>query len=68
MAELIREALAEDGITQAAFCRMVGVSTKHLNLVLSGKASARPASLDYWAFVLGRRFSVTLDRHMSTST
>lgn len=62
MAELIKEALAADGITQGAFCRQVGVSTKHLNLVLQGKATARSATLDYWAFVLGRRFDVTLER------
>lgn len=62
MAGLIRDALAEDGISQAAFCRMVGVSTKHLNLVLSGKETARTAALEYWAFVLGRRFTITLAR------
>jgi len=61
MAFLIRDALVEQGITQAAFCKMVGVSTKHLNLVLNGKATARSAQLDYWAFVLGKKFSVTLD-------
>jgi transcriptional regulator with XRE-family HTH domain len=61
MAELIRETLAAEGITQAAFCRRVGVSAKHLNQVLSGNADARPATLDYWAFALGMRFVVALE-------
>lgn len=60
MAYLIGRALAEDGVSQAEFSRKVGVSTKHLNQVLLGKATARPAALDYWAFVLGRRFDVAL--------
>lgn len=60
MAELIRRALEADGLTQADFARRTGVSTKHLNLVLSGKATARPAALDYWAFALGREFLVAL--------
>lgn len=60
MAALIGQALEDDGLTQAEFCRRVGVSTKHLNTVLSGKATAREAQLDYWAFVLGRSFHVEL--------
>lgn len=66
MAELIKQALIEDGISQAEFCRRVGVSTKHLNLVLNGKVAARTAALDYWAFVLGRRFDVSLERSDKT--
>lgn len=60
MAQFIGEALAADGISQAEFCRTVGVSTKHLNQVLQGKATARMATLDYWAFVLGFHFEVKL--------
>lgn len=61
MATLIGAALQEDGMSQAEFCRRVGVSAKHLNTVLRGHATARAATLDYWAFVLGRHFEVFLD-------
>lgn len=61
MAELIGAALKEDGISQAEFCRQAGVSTKHLNMVLSGRAAATPATLDYWAFLLGRHFEIRLE-------
>jgi transcriptional regulator with XRE-family HTH domain len=60
MAALIAEALEKDGLSQAEFCRRAGVSTKHLNLVLNGKATARAATLDYWAWLLGRHFTVRL--------
>ena len=62
MARLIDEHLTKIDRTQADFAREIGVSQKHLSLVLSGRASARPAALDYWAFVLGMRFSVRLVR------
>lgn len=62
MAELIRDHLAKINRTQSDFCREVGVSQKHLSLVLAGQAAARPAALDYWAWVLGMRFSVRLVR------
>lgn len=61
MGRMIGEALEADGISQAEFCRMVGVSTKHLNLVINGKAVAKDAQLDYWAFVLGRRWALSLE-------
>lgn len=60
MGRLIGQALDEDGITQAEFCRRVGCSTKHLNRVISGAATAHPSQLDYWAFVLGRRWRISL--------
>lgn len=60
MAAMIAQALEEDGLTQAAFARMVGVSQKHVSTVLTGKATAKVASLDYWAFALNRRFVVSL--------
>lgn len=62
MAALIADMLAAQGLTQAEFARRVGVSVKHLNLVLNGKAVARSQALDYWAFVLGYRFEVTLEK------
>jgi transcriptional regulator with XRE-family HTH domain len=60
MAEQFRVALKTSGVSQAVFARRVGVSTKHLNQVILGKATARMAALDYWAFVLGFRWSVTM--------
>lgn len=62
MAGLLAAALAEDDMTQAEFARRAGVSTKHVNQVLNGRVTARHAQLDYWAFVLGRRFAITLER------
>jgi DNA-binding transcriptional regulator YiaG len=62
MARQIADALDADGITQAEFARRCGVTTKHLNQVLRGKATARYAQLDYWAFVLGRTWTVTLHK------
>ena len=41
----VRAALEAAGISQAEACRRLGVSTKHLNQMLTGKA---PISLD-WA-------------------
>lgn len=60
MAQLIAEAIEADGLTQAEFARRVGASQKHVSQVLTGKAHAYQATLDYWAFVLGRRWSVDL--------
>lgn len=60
MAHLLAEAIEADGLTQAEFARRVGASTKHVNQVLTGKAHAYQATLDYWAFVLGRRWQIDL--------
>lgn len=60
MGRLIGEALEQDGIAQAEFCRRVGVSPKHLCKVVNGSATATSAQLDYWAFALGREWSVSL--------
>jgi hypothetical protein len=62
MGALVGLALAEDGVSQAEFCRRVGVSPKHLNEVIRGRAVATATQLDYWAFALGRRWSVALLR------
>lgn len=61
MGQLIGAALAEDGISQAEFARRVGASLKHVNQVLGGNATASHGQLDYWAFVLRRRWNVTLE-------
>lgn len=62
MADLIADAIDTDGLSQAEFCRRVGVSQKHVSLVLSGQAHAALPTLDYWAFCLGRHFTVKLVR------
>lgn len=62
MGELIGVALDEDDVTQAEFCRRVGVSPKHMNEVIRGRTVARPGTLDYWAYMLDRRWKVTLER------
>lgn len=60
MGRLIGVHLDEAGISQAEFCRRVGVTPKHLCRVISGAAVATSAQLDYWAFALGCRWSVSL--------
>jgi DNA transposition AAA+ family ATPase len=55
---LFREALTESGMTQAEFCRKVGVSQKHLSRVLSGKQGTTLAMWGYWGYVLGKRWQV----------
>lgn len=60
MASLISERLAKLDMSQAEFARKVGASPKHVNLVLNGRSHASLTTLDYWAFVLGMRWSVRL--------
>jgi len=60
MSELLREALDQQEISQAELARQAGVSLKHVNQVMNGKAGAQQGQLDYWAWLLGLRFEVTL--------
>ncbi len=60
MAAMVLSVLDDSGMTQAEFARRVGASTKHVNQVLTGKAHAYQATLDYWVFVLGRRWEIDL--------
>lgn len=60
MAAALLARLEAIDMSQAEFARKAGVSAKHVNQVLLGKASAPLATLDYWAFVLGMRWSVRL--------
>lgn len=60
MASLIREALDAQGVTQAELARQAGVSPKHVNRVLQAEAGAQLGQLDYWAWLLGLRFDVSL--------
>jgi transcriptional regulator with XRE-family HTH domain len=59
MARLLLAHMDEHGITQAELARRIGRTPKHVNLVLNEKAGT--GELDYWAFVLGARFVVTLE-------
>ena len=65
MAALIAKALEAAGVTQAELARQSGISPKHVNLVLSGKVGARLGQLDYWAWLLGLRFEVSLVGQMA---
>lgn len=58
-AALLVAYMDEHDITQAELARRIGRTPKHVNLVLNGKAGT--GELDYWAFVLGARFVVTLE-------
>lgn len=67
MAELIKEAIDRDGLSQAEFARRVGASTKHVNQVFRGHAAAHPDTLDDWAGAIGRQFVVNLSREVETA-
>jgi transcriptional regulator with XRE-family HTH domain len=58
MMTLIASEIEHLGLSQAEFCRRVGVSTKHLNQCLSGQAHAAIPMMEYWAFALGKTFEV----------
>lgn len=61
MGRLLAEEVERRGMTQAEFARRVGASAKHVNKVFNGSSTAYMATLDYWAFVLGCRWNVTLE-------
>lgn len=54
------DALAEAGFYQADLARLTGLSTKHINQMVHGKAGT-PAAFDYAAFCIGRRWRVSLE-------
>lgn len=58
MAQLLREHMDANDISQAHLARLIGRTPKHVNQVLNGKAGT--GELDYWAFVLGWEFDVNL--------
>lgn len=62
MGVLIGRVLQRDGVSQADFARLVGVSQKHLSRVVTGQCAANPATLDRWAAILGCSFTVGLDQ------
>jgi transcriptional regulator with XRE-family HTH domain len=55
--ELIRQRLADLGMTQSEMAKRIGRTEKHVSRVLTGKAGT--AELDYWALVLDIRFVVS---------
>jgi transcriptional regulator with XRE-family HTH domain len=59
MTQAVRRLMAEQGISQAELARRTGRTTKHVNKVLGGSAGTR--ELDYWLFVLGYQFVVTIE-------
>jgi transcriptional regulator with XRE-family HTH domain len=61
MGRAIGQAITDDGMTQSEFARRVGCSEKHLSRVITGLDTASGAMLDYWAFALGRRWTVKLE-------
>lgn len=60
MIDLLNAALEADGLTQAELAKRTGHTPKHINQVLTGRKTASPGALDYWAFVLGREWHVEL--------
>lgn len=58
-ATVINAKLVELGMSQADLAREMGVTPKHINQMLTGKATGSPGMLDYCAHVLGFEWSVT---------
>lgn len=56
---LLAAYMRENGIAQAELARRTGRTAKHVNQVFRWRAGT--GELDYWAFVLGLRFEVTLE-------
>lgn len=56
--ELLRKHMEVNGITQNELATMIGRSPKHVSHVLTGRSGTH--ELDYWAWVLGLKFTVKL--------
>lgn len=59
---LITEAMEAEGITQAELARRTGHTTKHVNRVLLGHNGASLEVLEYWAWTLGRHFTLGMKK------
>ena len=59
-ANVINDRLVELGWSQADLAREMGVTPKHINQMLTGKATGSPGMLDYAAFVLDFEWSITM--------
>lgn len=60
IAAAIAAHLAASGMSQADLAREMGVSPKHVNQILTGKATGSPGLLDFAAFALGCEWHVEL--------
>jgi len=58
-ATVIKARLDELGWSQADLAREMGVTPKHINQMLNGKATGSPGMLDFVAFTLGFEWVVT---------
>lgn len=58
MVACIKAELDRQGLTQAEFAKMIGRTEKHVSQVMTGKAGT--VELDYWAFVLGKKFVIRM--------
>jgi plasmid maintenance system antidote protein VapI len=60
MASMILHHIEDNDISQAELARLIGRTPKHVNQVLHGKSGT--GELDYWAWVLGMKFDVSLSQ------
>lgn len=58
-AAIIEKQLEVKGWSQADLAREMGVTPKHINQMLTGKATGSPGMLDFAAFTLGFEWQVT---------
>lgn len=58
-AVVIKARLDELGMSQADLAREMGVTPKHINQMLTGKATGSPGMLDFVAYTLGFEWQVT---------
>lgn len=61
-ARCLRDALDDDGLSQADFAAESGFSTKHVNLMLNEKCGWSMAAMEEAARALGREWVVSLVR------
>lgn len=59
-AQAIAQRLVELGWSQADLAREMGLTTKHVSHIMTGKAIGSPRLLDLIAWGMGCRWSVTL--------
>jgi hypothetical protein len=61
IAGLLAERVANMGLFQRQFANLVDASSKHVNLVFNGRATASPGTLEDWARQLGATITVTIE-------
>jgi transcriptional regulator with XRE-family HTH domain len=67
LATQLRAAMEAEGMTQAQLCREMGVTQKHVSLMLNGKAGASLGLWDYAAYTLNRTWTVELSSGSDTT-